>query len=433
MSARRDPPPPAPAWRVLVPAGLAELALLAALGWWPAAGAAGWRAVLFAGAFTAYALAAASVKDARGGTALIWVMAVAMRLVMLPLDPALSTEVYRQLWDGHVQASGFGPFGRAPLHPDLAGIHTPWLHLVPGAGEVTPHPPLAQVAFLVVALAGGALFQAKLLWIGLDLATGWVLGRIAHGTGRSRRLTQLLWLWSPLLVVEVAWNAHHIPLALLPLALVVLLTRVPAASGVAMGLAAMAAPAALAAVPALLRRGGVRFLLGCLGGMALAGVPYALAGSETLTAPLRPFLQGRYLEGPYLLLESAIPGTLPPRLAALALILAVSAWAARRRLRAEATLLWVSGAALLVTPVLAPWHALWILPFAALRVSRPWVLFTGLAFLPYLAHPAGPHQAPGPLPVWVHVAVWLPLLVLLARDVLRSWVDRFPSVRGPGA
>lgn len=433
MSALRNPPPPAPAWRVLVPAGLAELALLAALGWWPAAGAAAWRATLFAGAFTAYALAASRVKDARGGTALIWGVAVAMRLAVLPLDPGLSTEVYRQLWDGHVQASGFGPFGRAPLHPDMAGLRTPWLDLVPGAADATPHPPLAQIAFLVIALAGGALFQAKLLWIGLDLATGWVLGRIAHGTGRSRRLTQLLWLWSPLLVVEVAWNAHHLPLALLPMALVVLLTRVPAASGVAMGLAGMAAPAALAAVPALLRRGRARFLLGCLAGMALAGAPYALAGSEILTAPLRPFLEGRYLEGPFLLLESAVPGTLAPRVAALALVLAVSAWVAWRRMRAEAALLWVSGAALLVTPVLAPWYALWILPFAALRLSRPWLLFTGLAFLPYLAHPAGPLQAPGPLPVWIHVAVWLPLLVLLARDVLRSWADRFPSVRGSGA
>ncbi len=432
MSARPDPPTPAPAWHVLVPAGLAEVALLTALGWWPAAGAPAWRAALFAGAFTAYALAAARVKDSRGGTALIWIVAVALRLAMLPLDPALSNEAYRQLWDGHVQASGFGPFGRAPLHPELAGLHTPWLNLVPGAQEATPYPPLAQIAFLVVALAGGALFQAKLLWIGLDLATGWVLGRIAHGTGRSRRLTQLLWLWSPLLVVEVAWNAHHLPLALLPMALVVLLTRVPAASGVAMGLAGMAAPAALAGVPALLRRGGMRFLLGCLAGMALAGTPYVLAGSEILAAPLRPFLQSRYLEGPYLLLESAVPGTLAPRVAALAVILAVSAWAAWRRMRAEAALLWVSGAALLVTPVLAPWHALWILPFAALRRSWPWMLFTGLAFLPYLAHPAGPHHAAGPLPVWIHLAVWLPLLVLLAREGLRSWAGGFTSVRGPG-
>jgi hypothetical protein len=425
MTGPLQAPAPTAAWRFLLPAGLAELALLAALGWWPAAASAGVRAALFAGAFTAYALAATRVKDARGGGVLVWVVAVALRLALIPLDPTLSHDVYRYLWDGHIQAAGFGPFGRTPLDPELAGLRTPWFHLIPDAGVPTPYPPLAQIAFLAVSLAGSAILQAKLLWVALDLATGWVLGRIAHHTGRSRRLTQLLWLWSPLLVVEVAWSGHLLPLALFPLTLVVLLARVPTASGVAMGLGAMVAPVSLAAVPALARRLGYRFLLGCVAGMAVVTAPYLLAGPALLTAPFRILLEGRFLEGPYLLLESAVPGDTLPRLVALALVLGVSAWAARRRMRAEGALLWVLGAALLVTPVLHPWYALWILPFAALRISRPWVLFTGLAFLPYVAQPAGALPDSGPLPVWVHLAVWLPLLVLLGRELLRSWAVRF--------
>jgi hypothetical protein len=433
MSPEPRPAAPAPAWRFLLPAGLAELALLAALGWWPGAATAAWRAALLTGAFVAYALAAARVKDARGGTALMWGMAVAMRLVLLPLEPSLSHDVYRCLWDGHIQAGGFGPFGRTPLDPGLAGLRTPWFHLIPGPGTATPYPPLAQMAFLAVSLAGGAVFQMKLLWIGMDLATAWVLGRIAHRTGRSRRLTQLLWLWSPLLLVEVAWSAHHLPLVLLPLTLVVLLARAPAGSGVALGLGAMAAPISLAAAPALLRRGGSRFLLGCLAGMAAAALPYALAGPDLVAALVRPFLQERFLEGPYLLLESAIPGERAPRLAALALVLGIAAWTARRRMRAESALLWVLGAALLVTPVLRPEAALLILPFAALRISRPWILFTGLALLPYAARPPGTMASAGPLPVWVHLGVWLPLLLLLGRDLLLSWAARFPAPPSPGA
>lgn len=429
MSASPHPPPSHPAWRFLLPAGLAELVFLAALGWWPAAQAPAWRAALFAGAFTAYALAALRVKDARGGGALVWLTALALRLVLLPLDPAPPADVYRYLWDGHIQAAGFGPFGRTPLDPELVGLRTPWFHLIPGAGDATPYPPLAQIAFLLVSLAGGALLQAKLLWIGLDLATAWVLGRIAHHTGRSRRLTQILWLWSPLLLVEVAWNAHHIPLALFPLSLVVLLARAPAASGVALGLGAMAAPAVLTAVPALARRGGHRLVLGCIAGMAVAGVPYLLAWPASLTAPLGPFLSGGHLEGLYLLLGSALPGDLAPRLVALAGVLGVSAWAAAKRMRAEAALLWVCGAGLLLTPVLHPWYALWILPFAALRISRPWILFTGLAFVPYLAVPAESLASGETLPVWVHLAVWLPLLLLLTRDLVKVWADRFPPLR----
>jgi hypothetical protein len=185
-------------------------------------------------------------------------------------------------------------------------------------------------------------------------------------------------------------------------------------------------------LPALARRSGYRFLLGCLAAMAVVAAPYALAGRALLSAPARVFLEGRFLEGPYLLVESAIPGDAAPRLVALALVLGVSVWAASRRMRMEAALLWVLGAALLVTPVLRPWYALWILPFAALRLAWPWILFTGLAFLPYVALPAGPLPGSGPLPVWVHLAVWLPLVALLVREMWHTWAARFPSPGAPG-
>lgn len=432
MTGLPHPPAPPAAWRFLLPAGLAEIMFLAALGWCPAAHAAGWRALFFAGAFAAYAVAAARVKDARGGATLLWATAVAMRLVLLPLDPSLSSDAYRYLWDGQVQAAGFNPFGHAPVDPELTGLRPPWFPRIPEPGAATPYPPLAQMAFLALSLAGGAMLQVKLLWVGLDLATGWVLGRIAHRTGRSRRLTQLLWLWSPLLVVEVAWSGHLLPLAIFPLVLVVLLARVPAASGVALGLSSMVSPASLAALPALGRRGGYPFVLGCLAAMAVVAAPYAMAGRALAATPFRIFLEGRFLEGPYLLVESAIPGDLGPRLAALALVLGVSAWAAWKRMRVEATLLWVLGAALLLTPVLHPWHILWILPFAALRLAWPWILFTGLGFLPYVARPEDAVLGSGSLPLWVHVAVWLPLLTLLLRESWLAWAARFPPPTGVG-
>ena len=428
---------PAPAWRFLLPAGLAELAFLIALGWWPGAGVPWVRLLLFGGAFTAYALAATRVKDARGGALLVWGVAIALRLALLPLEPALSGDVYRYLWDGHVQSGGFSPFAHAPLDPDLAGMRRPWFALIPDAGAPTPYPPLAQLVFLALSVAGGAVLQAKLLWIGLDLGTGWLLGRIALHTGRSRRLTQLLYLWSPLLVVEVAWSGHLAPLALFPLALLVLLARVPAAAGAAAGLSAMVAPISFAAVPALTRRLGYRFLLGCAAGVGVAALPYALSGLRAVGGPFRVFHEARFLEGPFLLLESAVPGAMAPRYAALAVVLGVSAWGAAKGMRAERALLWVLGAALLVTPVLRPWYALWILPFAALRISKPWLLFTGLVFLAYAgptatSNPTLPGTvATGGLPVWVHLAVWLPLLTLLAREGHQSWTERFPAPISP--
>jgi len=422
MTGPPQPEPPISAWRILVPAGVAELVLLTALGWWPGAGGGGVRVALFASAFAAYALAARRVKDAQGGSVLIWVVAVALRLALLPLEPSLSADAYRYLWDGHVQTEGFSPLGRTPLDDDLVGVRTPWFGLIPDPGTPTPYPPLAQLLFFAVSLAGGAVLQLKLLWVGLDLATGWVLGRIAHHSGRSRRLTQLLYLWSPLLVVEVAWSAHLAPLVLFPLALVLLLARVPAASGVALGFTAMVTPAALAALPALARRGGWRFVAGCLGGIGILAAPYAMSVARGVTGALQLFHDARFLEGPLLLVESAVPGTTLPRLVALAIVLGVSVWAGTRRLRAETALLWVLGAALLLTPALRPWYALAILPFAALRVSRAWLLFTALVFLAY-AVPVQGAAPSGVLPVWVHLAVWLPSLAMLAAEGHRAWTS----------
>ena len=212
----------------LVAMGSAELALLAALGWWPGATFPWTGLLLFFAAFAAYAAAGSRVLEGRGGTAVIWGFAIAMRVVLLPLTPELSDDIYRYLWDGHVQLSGINPYLHAPADPALADIRTPWHGLINHPEVSTIYPPFAQVAFFIIALAGGAIVQAKLLWLGFDLATAWVLGRVAAFTGRSRRLTQLLYLWCPLLVVEVAWSGHMEPLGLFGLSLLLLVARTPA-------------------------------------------------------------------------------------------------------------------------------------------------------------------------------------------------------------
>lgn len=399
------------AWHVLLPAGAAEFLLLAPLVWSPM-GTTPWVPILlFAGAFAAYAAAAFYVKDAAGGGRLIWGIAIAMRLLVLPAEPSLSGEVHQYLQAGELQAAGVNPFGTE-----------------------TPHPPLAQIAFLAIALAGGAVVQAKLLWMGLDLATAWVLGRIAFQTGRSRRLTQLLWLWSPLLLVEVGWSGHATPLAAFTLSLVVLLARAPVASGICAGLSALAVPVAAAAIPAVAGRLGLRFLLGAGAGAVVLTVPYLTQGRAAL-ASLVPWGGSEVgLGGPHLLVASVLPGESAPRWVALALLLAVAVWVAVQRLRPERALLWVLGAALLLGPVLRPADALLILPFAALRLSLPWILFTGLAFLAHVG-PGGVLPADGvPRPAWVHLAVWVPVGVLLAREGLTLWRRRFPlaHVGAPG-
>lgn len=420
------------AWRILVPAALVETAFLALLGWWPGARSPWVALLIFAGAFVAYAVAASRILDDVGGGVLIWVFAVLMRLVMLPLTPALSHDIYRHLWDGHVQLAGINPFLYAPSNATFAQMHGPWFALIPHPSLLTPYSPVAQLAFFAVAAAGGAILQAKLLWLGFDLATGWLLGRVAAFTGRSRRLTQLLYLWSPLLLVEVAWNGHVVPLATFSVVLVILLARAaPGSSGGAGALAAFTMPPTLVALPALVRRLGVRFL----GGFILVAVafclPYARGWRHLFTGAMARLATTRVMAGPFLLFESVIPSQKAAFAVVGAILVGLAVWLAVRRCRPERALFWALGATLILAPTLRPWVVLWILPLAALRVSRPWLLMTGLAFAGYLE--IRPDAAAVP---WSHVVaarllVWGPLLIWLAVDGARLWRERVPPLPTP--
>ncbi len=416
-----EPPPPegAPAWRVLVPLAVAELALLAALGWggarFPLPGL-----LLFLGAFGAYLVAALRVRDLAGGHVLVWVVAVALRLVFLPLEPVLSDDVWRYLWDGHVQLSGVNPYRYAPSAPELMELRTAWHGLINNPDVPTIYPPFAQLAFLAVALAGSTVLQAKLLFLGFDLATGWLLGRVARLTGRSRRLVQLLYLWSPLMVVEVAWSAHLEPLGLFGLVLLLLLARAPAGAGVAGALSALVKVAPVAALPPLARRLGWRFAAAFGATALLLYLPYAGAGSA-LFAGLRTYAEHwRFMEGPFALLEAVLPGPRAPRWAAAVAVAGVVAWATWRNVHPERALLWILGAGLLLTPTLHPWYVLWILPLAALRASAPWILLSGLAFLGYFGLDAFQATGVWPQPGWLRLLMWGPVLALLAWEGVRG-------------
>lgn len=414
-----DPHAP-PAWHVLLPAGLAEGAFLVALGWWPEARTGPTALLLFVGAFAAYLLAALRIKDARGGGATIWILGAGMRLALLPLLPALSHEVYRYLWDGHLQLAGINPFRYVPADGALLDLRVPSYALLQHPSALTPYPPLDQMAFLGIAMAGGAVFQAKLLWLGFDLGTGWLLSRVAYLTGRSRRLTQLLYLWSPLLVVEVAWNAQAVSLTLFALVLVVLLVRTPASAGVAHAAASLTALPVIVALPALWGRMGRRFAAGFGVTLVALGALYASAGPNLLRGLSRAFTEVRFMEGPFLLIEWVVPGALAPRLVALGVVLAVAVWIASRGARPETALFWVLGAAILMSPALRPAAVLWILPFAALRASRTWILFTGFAFLAYAGTGTWVAEGNWPQPLWARLLVWVPMVLLLVDDVVRS-------------
>lgn len=412
--------------------GAVEVAGLAALAYWPAPPVPFPGILFYAAAFLAYALGARSlaVTTAAGGASgrgRVWAIALAARVILLPRDPVLSDDVYRYLWDGHVQLQGWNPYGHPPASPTLEPLRTSWHALINHPDVPTIYPPAAQVAFLLIALLGGTILAAKLLWLAFDLATAVLLRRIAAGRATAP-LVEYLYLCSPLLIVETAWSAHLEPLGLFALALVLRAAR-PVAAGAALALAALTKFAPAAALPPLVRSGGLRLAGAFAVTVLLLYAPYLAAG-PTLWAGLGTYVRHwRFNDGLFAVMAAVTPSLTVAKAACAVAVLAVIARATLARFSTERSLFWILGAGLLLSPTVHPWYVLWLLPFAALRRSRPWLLLTGLVFLAYWGQAEYQRTGAWPQPLWVRLAIWAPFLALLAADAIAD--RRRAAARAP--
>ncbi len=435
----------------LLAAGLAQLALLAALGWWPGARATPLPALaLFGGAFALHLAAAWSQGQRPASRPLLWGGGAVMRAVLLPLPPHYSDDVWRYLWDGWVQLQGVNPYAHAPADPVLEPLRTAWHALVNHPEIPTIYPPGAQLAFLALATLGPSLLLTKLAWISADLGVAVVLDRLTRRPSGVASPALLLWLWSPLVIVEVAWSAHLEPLGIFPMMGAVWLFRrasTPPAGrapgdreatrtgepgsgrisvvslGALVGVGAAVKLAPLAALPALWRRRGALPPLAAAAALLLLAVPYLGAGPAALTEGLRTYAaRWSFHPGLFRLLEAAL-GDGAARAAAAAAVAGISLWAAAGRWSLDRALLWTIGAALLLSPTLHPWYVLWILPLAALRGSRSWVLLSGTAFLAYAGLDAFHATGRWPQPGWLAILIHGPVLVGLALEGLRRASD----------
>jgi hypothetical protein len=416
---RRAPPT---WWTPLAWFALLAFALLA-MGWWPGVRDTPLPALLFWWtAFGAY-LGAFRYAD-QAPRSLIWAGGVLLRVGLLPLAPHFSDDMYRYIWDGWVARNGLNPFLYAPADPQLEGLRTDWWSLINHPEIPTIYPPGAQVVFAAVASLTLALPVFKLVWIMADLGTAWLLGRLAHrrlGPGRHRPL--LLYLWSPLVVVEVAWSGHLEPLGLLPMMAAIMLLEAGTgrgekperegrkiSGGALLGLGAAVKFAPLAAWPAVLRRHGPKAALASLVVPALLYTPYASAGGRLFEALGTYAERWEFNPGLFHLLVQSLGGGTTPRWAAAGVVIGAAVWAAWKRWTVDRTLFWTIGAALLLSPTIHPWYVVWILPFACLYQSGPWLAFTGTVFLGYAGRDMYHATGVWPQPAWLALLVHAPLV-----------------------
>jgi alpha-1,6-mannosyltransferase len=210
-----------------------------------------------AGVYFAAAVAVLRRPMPRGALWLVLGVALAMRVLVLPAPPLLSSDMYRYVWDGKVQNAGISPYRYIPGDPKLAKLRDAAIY--PHIGRVgsarTIYPPAAQLVFRLVAAISPTVLAMKAIMVGFELlgigAIIAVLGRV--GLPRER---VLIYAWNPLTVWAFAGNGHAdaIAIGLIGLALLARSVRRDGVTGALLGAATLVKFIPGAVAPAFWRR-----------------------------------------------------------------------------------------------------------------------------------------------------------------------------------
>jgi len=160
-------------------------------------------------AFVAY-LGALVWVERRGGVNMRWVWAagIVFRLLLLFTVPTLSDDVYRYMWDGYVANNGVSPYAYAIEAAELDYLDIPQRRLANNSWMASPYLPVAQYLFfgLTFLFPLDPIFM-QLAMVIIDLLSAFLLAKLL-ALAELPPLRLLIYLWNPLVIVEVAHGAH---------------------------------------------------------------------------------------------------------------------------------------------------------------------------------------------------------------------------------
>jgi len=350
----------------------------------------------------------------RRGLLVILLGAVLLRLVALNAPIFLSTDIYRYVWDGRVQAAGINPYRYIPTDEPLAGLRDEAIFPNINRNNYAPtiYPPVAQFLFLLATRLGETVLAMKSALLLIELiGIAALLAALRRIGAPAERI--LVYAWHPLPVWEIAGSGHvdAAVVAGVALALWAFVAHRRALVALALAAACLVKPFPITLAPALWRRRDFRLPLVFVAAVALAYLPYLGVGWRVLGfLPRYADEEGLRSGGGFWLLDLLhtalswdMPSALYLAIAALLMVgLAVGALAAppedtQRRLR-WARALGVGGM-VLFSPHYA-WYFVWLLPLLAMAFYAPALWLTAAAFLLY------PWNADGHSPVWVGAIIY---------------------------
>jgi hypothetical protein len=357
------------------------------------------------------------------------IAALLLRGILMFMEPTLSDDVYRYLWEGKVAWSGENPYLHAPSNPIFdAWGHDPIRMKVAHPEVSAIYPPMALWVF---GLLGSLSYSPGVIQVAMGLADVGVVFLLARLLMRRGRTIGPAWLYAlhPLGAVETAGSGHMEALGLL---------------------------CVLAAVDAWdQRRGGsawavlgmwIKLLPGVMIVRLWRGRPWLLVGAMLVGfASLWPFIgAGAHLwtgmdtyarhwsfNGALFPLFEFVFGRFA-RPAAMAVGIFVVFRAMRVHLDPERIALWAGGAFVLLSPTVHPWYVLWAWVPALLCGIRSWTVLATLIPLSYAALASyDPGASSWEEPWWPPLFSTLPFLAALLWESVHHATQ--PGPWGPGA
>ncbi len=221
--------------------------------------------------------------DTRRALIVIAVGAVAMRLPQLVMEPYLSSDIYRYIWDGRVQAAGINPYRYIPNAAELAPLRDLTIYPLINRADYAPtiYPPAAQIYFFAITRLGETVLVMKLGLLAFEAlaiaATMMILQRLGQPPIRVASFA-----WHPLAIWEIAGSGHveAVMVGLMTVGLVLALTQRQLMAGVVIATAALVKPTALLVLPAIWRP--IDFRLPAIVALTIVALytPYLGVGSQ---------------------------------------------------------------------------------------------------------------------------------------------------------
>lgn len=373
----------------------------------------------------------------RNDLLMILFAAAVLRGLALTPAPELSTDAYRYVWDGRVQAAGISPYLHPPADPRLERLRDSKIYPQINQKDraVTIYPPAAELLFRAANALSDDLTGIRIVMCTLDLAC--IVGLLLLLKALRLPLERILiYAWHPLPIWEFAAQSHidaAVATAIV-FGLLAAVHRRQSLTGAAFAIAALTKYFPVVLLPALWRRWDWRLPSAFLLTAALLYAPYlAEAGWKVLGfldqhLDAEGYRAGWGFHAVWLLRDFKLAdpsGKLYIAIAA-ATISALCLYALLRRpadkIRFDHLLLLCAAFVFFASPHY-PWYFAFLVPLLVLTPHPAALAMTLLSVMLYLPRPPGGLTWTG-----IYLAVyWLPVAIWIGTALWHATRTRMPS------